>query len=189
MNHSRQVIIISSINRVHSLKYDKVIYRIFSLESEMDEPDLWTFVLLHRLPTICECVQAVATVAPSFGGKKQDEAITNFSISLRELWVKSFGEEYIVCRKTVTTRLKKHLKVYASTVQKSHGSKRANLKKWKIQHTGLLDLLRKECNPDDFNKDEKDYYYDQVSLARKMALSSEIDHEYEDAKLTAAEQQ
>ena len=41
-----------------------------------------------------------------------------------------------------------------------------------------MDLLRITSNPSSFDQDEKNFYFDQQSLARKMAVSKDVDEEH-----------
>ena len=74
--------------------------------------------------------------------------------------------------------LTEHLKVYASKVSKAKGNKWQNMKIWLADNRKLMDLLKKTSNPCSFDKDEKNFYFNQLSLARKMALSKDIDEEH-----------
>ena len=98
-----------------------------------------------------------------------------FASSLHELWVKSFTDEHVITLKYIKLRLTEHLKVYASEVSKAKGNKRQNVKIWLADKHKLMDLLKKTSNPCSFDKDEKNFYFNQQSLAKKMALSKDID--------------
>ena len=74
--------------------------------------------------------------------------------------------------------LTEHLKVYASKMSKTKGNKWQNMKIWLADNCKLMDLLKKTFNPCSFDKDEKNFYFDQLSLARKMTLSKDIDEEH-----------
>ena len=50
---------------------------------------------------------------------------------------------------------------------------------WSRDNNKLLDLLNKNADPEKFDKFEKDFYFDQKSLTRKIVLSNDIDVEYE----------
>ena len=140
------------------------------------DPDLWTYLLLERLPTSSECVQAIVSVSPLFGSKKQKDVVHQFATILHG---KSFTDQYVVILRTVKMKLTSHLKNYSSKVQKAKGSKRKNMKNWFKESNELFDLLNKTANPKYFEQSEKDFYYDQKSLTRKIGLSTEIDVEYE----------
>ena len=109
--------------------------------------------------------------APTNGTGKQQDAIQEFSVWLHELWTKSFSQDNVLVRKTIRTRLAKHLKDYASSVQKRKGSKRMKVDYWKKSYNPmvLFDLKREDKNADEFPERERNYYYDQLSLARRDA--------------------
>ena len=139
-----------------------------------DQPDLWTFLLLQRLPTISECVQAIVSVSPCYGSAKQQDTVKEFALLLHHLWAKSFTYTYLVTFKTVKKKLIKHLKIYRNKVQKARGNKRQNMIVWSRDNNKLLDLLNKNADPEKFDKFEKDFYFDQKSLTRKIVLSNDV---------------
>lgn len=137
-----------------------------------------------RLPTTYESVMAVISVAPTHGTRKQQDTIHDFSVWLHELWTKSFSKDNVLVLKTVKTRLVKHLKDYASSVQKRKGSKRMKIDNWKKSYNPMVmfDLKREDKNADEFPERERNFYYDQLSLSRRWALSREVDTDYEDER-------
>ena len=52
------------------------------------------------------------------------------------------------------------------------------MKIWLANNHKLLDLLKKTSKPSSFDQDEKNFYFNQQSLARKMTLSNDIDEEH-----------
>ena len=52
----------------------------------------------------------------------------------------------------------------------------------KTERLVLFDLKKEEKNADEFPERERNYYYDQLSLSRKWALSREVDTEYEETR-------
>ena len=72
-----------------------------------------------------------------------------------------------------------HLKFYCNKVQKARGNKRQNMIVCSRDNNKLLDLLNKNADPEKFDKFEKDFYFDQKSLTRKIVLSNDVDVEYE----------
>ena len=108
-----------------------------------DQPDLWTFLLLQRLPTISECVQAIVSVSPCYGLVKQQNAVKEFALLLHHIWAKSFTCTYLVTFKTVKKKLMENLKIYRNKVQKGRGNKRQNMIVWSRYSNKLLDLLNK----------------------------------------------
>ena len=71
---------------------------------------------------------------------KQDNSIHQVSVLLHEIWVKSFGKEYIVTLKTIKKGLKQNLREYSIKVQEAKGSKRNNMKQWKKNNNVLCDI-------------------------------------------------
>ena len=76
-----------------------------------------------------------------------------------------------------------HLKIYCNKVQKAKGNKSQNMIVWSRDNNKLLDLLNKNTDPEKFDKFEKDFYFDQKSLTRKIVLSNDVDVEYEEQVL------
>ena len=143
-----------------------------------DQPDLWTFLLLQRLPTISECVQVIVSVLPCYGSVKQQDTVKEFALLLHHLWAKSFTYTYLVTFKTVKKKLMKHLKIYRNKVQRARGNKRQNMIVWSRDNNKLLDLLNKNADPEKFDKFEKDFYFDQKSLTRKIGKMRKMRENY-----------
>ena len=61
---------------------------------------------------------------------------------------------------------------------KIKGNKKQNMKTWLADSHKLMDLLRITSNPSSFDQDEKNFDFDQQSLARKMAVSKDVDQEH-----------
>ena len=53
------------------------------------------------------------------------------------------------------------------------------MKIWLADKRKLMDLLKKTSSPCSFDQDEKNLYFNQESIARKMALSKDIDKKHE----------
>ena len=141
------------------------------------------FVFMDTLPTVFECVRCIESVA-SIGNKTQvqKQAIHEFSLQLGELWSKAFSEEHVTVKSNIMRKLEKHLSDYARKVYKKKGNKRANLKAWKLANSHLFDILKSTSNPEEFEPDEKQFYHDQKSGSRAMAISDKVDEEYEARK-------
>ena len=77
----------------------------------------------------------------------------------------------------------KHLKIYHNKVQKPRGNRRQNTIVWSRDNNKLLDLLNKNADPEKFDKFEKDFYFDQKSLAIKIVLNKNADVEYKEQVL------
>ena len=148
-----------------------------------DQPNLWTFLLLQHLPTISECVQANVSVSLCYGLVKQQDTVKEFTLLLHHLWTKSFTYTYLDTFKTVKKKLMEHLKIYCNKVQKAGGNKHQNMIVWSRDNNKLLDLLNINADPEKFDKFEKNFYFDQKSLTRKIVLSNDIDVEYEEQVL------
>ena len=56
---------------------------------------------------------------------------------------------------------------------------RVNMRKWYKANNQLFILFVPAVDVDKFEETEKCYYYDQVTLTRKMSITNEIDEEYE----------
>ena len=99
------------------------------------------------------------------------------------IWTKAFGAEHICAWKNVTTKLEKHLSnykriVYGSKYQKQ--SKRERIKIWRSENSSLLNLLRSNVNPADFEDHERRFFEMQNSPSREGYISEEIDIDYEE---------
>ena len=51
-----------------------------------------------------------------------------------------------------------------------------------VQSCGSVRFEKEEKNADEFSEQERNYYYDQLSLSRRWALSTEVDTEHEEAR-------
>lgn len=137
------------------------------------------FVFLDTLPSVYECITCIINYSPQLGSIKQQTAIHAFSTAISELWCKAFTQEHVVTLTAIKKKLTKLLKDYRSQVQKKRGNFRTNRRLWRTKNNSLFDLLKPTSNPDTFDTDEKNFYLDQKSGARKMALSDQIDIEFE----------
>ena len=73
-----------------------------------------------------------------------------------------------------------HLKEWRAEVRKNtKSSKRKVYKAWQSKNNKLFDLLKPTSNPENFDEDEKQFYLDQKAVSRKMALSGQIDEDYD----------
>ena len=78
------------------------------------------FIIGDKLPYISEAVFAIYSYAP--GGKhtaeteKRKAAINAYTIVIINKWSMAFGSEYIQSRKTVSCKLRNHLKSYYNSV-------------------------------------------------------------------------
>ena len=97
------------------------------------EYDNWLFITLDSFPTVGQCVQAIATYAPSYGGTKQKDHVHEFCKQILEVWQKTV--KFISL-----TNMNNHLKYYACKVQKAKGSRRVNMKNWYNDSNKLFDL-------------------------------------------------
>ena len=138
------------------------------------------FVFMDTLPTISECVSCITSYAVSYGTKKQKDTVGIFAKQIEELWHKAFSKEHVVLRYAIKQRLDTHLKSYHNEVRKnSRVSKRKAYREWQGKNNKLFDLLKPTSNPENFDEDEKKFYFDQKTVSRKMALSDQVDEDYE----------
>ena len=140
---------------------------------------------MDTLPTVSECVMSILSYAPTYGVQKQKETIRAFSHQLEELWQKAFSGENIVTRKTIVKKLDKHMQTFRNKVQKNRLakankiSKRHIIKNWKSENSVLFDLLKHDVDPNLFDTDERNFYHDQLSGRRSMAISDQVDEEHD----------
>ena len=137
------------------------------------------FVFMDTLPTVAECVLCITSYAPTYGSQKQLEAVSTFSLQIQELWHKAFSEENVLVYSSIKRKLDTHLKDYRTKVQKNHRTTKRNaLKDWKSKNNILFDILKLSVDPDSFDTDEKKFYQDQKTVSRKMALSDQVDEQF-----------
>ena len=102
-----------------------------------------------------------------------------FSDQLEELWIKAFSKEHVKNISAIYKQLDKYMLTYRNEVQKKKGNQRQNFKQWKLKHSYLFDLIKPTLNPDTFDDDEKQFYYDQKTGTRRMGIGKEVDEDYE----------
>ena len=136
------------------------------------------FVIGDKLPYISEAVMAIYSYAP--GGKptaeteKRKRAIHAYSIAVINKWSMAFGSQYIQTRKSVSYKLRHHLKSYYNSVinvwrntpaaKSIQTTQRQRLKKWRTENEILLDIFRKDVNINNdllFDKETREFYYAQ----------------------------
>ena len=83
--------------------------------------------------------------------------------------------KHVITLKYAKVKLIDQVKIYVTKVLKAKGNKLLNMKEWMKQSNKLFDLLKKVSDPLLFDEDEMKFYNDQKSVARKMALSKEVD--------------
>ena len=118
----------------------------------------------------------------TYGGQLQKDAIYFFSLDIHKLWCMAFTEDHTVVPITIRRKLDKHLKSYRTEVQKKRGNERKNLKLWLEKNSILFDLLKPTSDPYTFDEEEKNFYFDQKQGHRRMALSDQVDSEFETAR-------
>ena len=118
-----------------------------------------------------------------------NHAVHEFSVQIEELWRKAFSREHITVKSNIMKKLDKHLSVYQSQVVKKKGNKKTNLKAWQLKHKYLFDLLKSTSDPEQFDKDEKQFYFDLKAGSRRMAISDQVDKEYEEKKAEKANEE
>ena len=106
--------------------------------------------------------------------KKQQDVAYRYATLLHNVWIKSFSEKYVICLTALKKKLIGHLKNYSNKVQKAQGSKRINMKIWMRNNNQLLDLFKKNIDPNKLKQSKRDYYYDQKYLNRQIILREEI---------------
>ena len=101
---------------------------------------------------------------------------------VEDLWIKAFGKEHVVERKTIARKLRSALQVYFNKVScaKGHSSKRELLNRWKKAENVdcIFDLLQPKSDPSSFPESEFLFYTSQ-SNGHEGHVTDEIDHSYE----------
>ena len=126
---------------------------------------------------------------PTYGSQLQKHAVHEFSVQNEEFWCKAFSRKHITVKSNIMRKLDKHLSVYQSQVVTKKGNKRTNLKAWQLKHKYLFDLLKSTSDPEQFDKDEKQFYFDLKAGSRRMAISDQVDKEYEEKKAEKANEE
>ena len=146
-----------------------------------------------KLPLEVEVVLMIVSDAPASQPGRESQlrtsVINGFTTSLINLWTKAFGGEYIQPRSVVQKKLRKLLNTYhneyyvlsvGSKKRKTEllgKSKRQLFRAWAENHMGLFDILRKTANPDNFDKDERIFYYNQKGN-RAGTITNQVDETY-----------
>ena len=151
------------------------------------------FIIGDKLPYISEAVMAIYSYAP--GGKPTAEtekckaAINAYTIALINKWSMAFGSEYIQSRKTVSCKLRNHLKSYYNSVinvkkntPKDKLGERQRKRNWRAENEVLFELFKKDVNINDdqiFNKETRDFYNAQKNSPLHTGyISDQIDESY-----------
>ena len=152
------------------------------------------FVLRDKLPWLYEAVIAIYTFAPGGAPKEKSETqirketINAYINALQFIWHKAFGAEHICERKAIGRKIRTGLESYYNTVKcnnrKQNMTKQERLQKWKTsaEVNKLLDIKKQSSNPQDFNDNERLFYFAQQSMNRTGFISEDIDIQYETAK-------
>ena len=143
-------------------------------------PEL-VFVFMDQLPTIRDCVISITNYSAKRGSTKQNYAVQKFAQAVELQWQKAFTSEHVITIRHIKKKLNKVLQSYTNQVlKKAKKERRMNYTKWRKEAAELFDLLKQGSNPDEFDPDERAFYYDQKNGIRKMALSDQIDQAHED---------
>ena len=148
------------------------------------------FVLGDKLPYAYEVVTSILSFAPGGSAyenketRKRKDAINAYVQSLICLWSKAFGANHITARKVVTAKIRKlivnyHLKV--TNIRKKEGassSVRTRRLQWRNENNFLVDILRKDSNPEAFEEKERLFYFAQKKVSREGYISDQIDEEH-----------
>ena len=146
-------------------------------------PDL---VLGDILPLVSEAVIAIITYAPGNNpnGKKQQDAIKDYSNLLLQIWIKGFGLEHILTINPIKDKLTEHVKEYwrVMTNKKNRETltKRACTQLWRSQNMHLFNIFKPHVDPSTFDEPERRFFEGQNSPSRWGYISEEIDVEYEE---------
>ena len=155
-----------------------------TIQYDMDEIN---FTLGDKLPWVYEAVESIIEIAPGGSPKEQNEskvrkkAVNTYISAVRTLWVKAFGEEDVMSRKTAGRAIRAALEVYFKEVSCNHSKSthRELVNRWrKLPSVNtLLDLLKKSSNADSFPENERTFYYAQKTR-RIGSVTNEIDESY-----------
>jgi len=166
-----------------------------------------SFVLDDKLPLVYDAVIAIYSVSKKPKCSKRTDAINSYCLALRTVWIKSFGEDHVMPRKSVAKRLENILTDYNNKVviesqrktqkKKSAGSQTISKsihvlnKEWRFSEVPVKkhsrkkdkkllnnDLLDIGVNMEIVTGREQIFYEDQLR-AHECRLSEEIDEEYE----------
>ena len=142
-----------------------------------------------ELDVVLMIVRDAPASRPGRESKLRTSVINDFTTSIINLWSKAFGGEYVQSRKVVQEKLRKLLKSWfneyyvlsvGSKKRKTEllgKSKRQLFGIWAEKHMELFDILKTTANPDEFDDDERIFYYNQ-KLNRIGTISNEVDDRY-----------
>ena len=75
-----------------------------------------SFVLDDKLPLVYDAAIAIYSVSKKPKCSKRTDAINSYCLALRTVWIKSFGEDHVMPRKSVVKRLENILTDYNNKV-------------------------------------------------------------------------
>ena len=158
------------------------------------------FVLGDKLPYCHEVVISIVSYAA--GGspyekketRRRKDAINAYVRAIINVWSKAFGAKYIASRKVVTNRVRKllidyHLKVVNYRKKDTPANFRGRKAAWRQETNSLLDILLQSAKPEEFEKNEKEFYFAQKNTSRHGYISDKVDEEYENIEEAAWEQE
>ena len=160
--------------------------------------DMW---IGDKLPTIYEVAQTIFHYSNAIKSEKRNETVAAYAKAVRNLWIRSFTEHFVVTLATVKRKVTNIMKDYENRVRCSHqkSSIRVRNRLWMemdvpqpkrgprvhADNSSLFDLGR---NTKDLIGKEKIFYDDQCGERRHL-LSQEIDTGYEEQQLALQEDQ
>ena len=101
---------------------------------------------------------------------------------------KAFTATHVLSLKTIKKKIRQELKEYYLKVQTKKGNQRKNRKTWRQENYLLFDMKKPNSDPDQFDVNEKCFYFDQKQNIRKIYLTEEIDNEFEGQRQAAQDQ-
>ena len=152
------------------------------------------FILGDKLPTYYDAAVAIFSVVTKPKSIRRNEQIHAYYLVNASVWIKAFGKQHVMTRKSITNKLVKLIENSSTLVYKksrhtdqSHSSTQSPRKlnkTWRssfvneklgIRYSSLLDIGR---DMQALTGDDKIFYDDQKS-DRLRCISSGIDVEYE----------
>ena len=153
------------------------------------------------LPTVYEVAQTIYFYSKTIKSDLRSKTITRYVNALRDVWVRSFGEEHVRAPTVIRNKVENVMLHYEKRVRASKCAKSRRMlnKEWmnmdfpqpargrKHPEKKISDLFHIGKEMDKLTGREKIFFEDQCG-ARQHLLSHEIDEEYENEK-AAGEQE
>lgn len=156
-----------------------------------DNCNIW---IGDKLPTIYEVALTVFHYSKRAKTQKRTDTIYRYATSLRNTWIRSFGENFVITRQSIVRKIEGIMKDYDNRVVKSHEKAPMRIlnKNWmkmdvpqpkrgprvNLKNSSLFNVGKDLNNLEGVEK----IFYDDQCNQRIHRLSQEVDIDYEDGR-------